>query len=531
MWKALIKKEIMSMLTVFYQGKDGKRRSKWGIFAFIALMVYSFGALGVMFWGVAQTLCEPLVTGGMAWVYFAFMSVMATAMGVVCGIFMAKAKLYETKDNDLLLSMPISPNTILFSRISGLYLFIFLFEFLVFVPAIIEYFLVAGVSVLSLLFGVIVTVVIPLGSLAVCCLLGFVLAWITSRIPFKNAVTIVVSLAFMVVYFLLYSKMNEYLAEILVNGGADLSVTMQSALLYPFAQVGKALTGEWIPFLLAVVIFGGVFALVLAALSSSYLNLVTMKRGEKVAKYKERELKEKSPYSALMRREFLRLIKTPAYLLNASIGTLIMLIISVVAVIQQDLFGIPQEVITAMGDGLVLLLCGIVCLMASSNFISACSVSLEGNSLWIIKSLPVSSFAVLKVKTAVHFVATVVPAIIFGAVITSILGAGWTVYAATVVTAVIASAVFALMGLCINLKFPSFSWTNETVAVKQGIASVIAMFGGWAVTASFVGLYVLFGKNLNAWLFLSICLCVLLAWAIGFFVWMKKRGTKIFENL
>ena len=68
-------------------------------------------------------LCKPLVESGLTWVYFAMMGLIAVTFSIIGGIFTTKAKLYEAKDNDFLLSMPVSTKTILFVRMVSLYLF------------------------------------------------------------------------------------------------------------------------------------------------------------------------------------------------------------------------------------------------------------------------------------------------------------------------------------------------------------------------------------------------------------------------
>ena len=115
MIKALLKKQLLGALAVFTMGKDGKKRSPKLAIGFAILIVYAVGACGYMFWMIADTLCKPLADAGMAWVYFAFMGTIATGFGLIGGIFTAKARLYEAKDNDLLLAMPIPSWMILFS--------------------------------------------------------------------------------------------------------------------------------------------------------------------------------------------------------------------------------------------------------------------------------------------------------------------------------------------------------------------------------------------------------------------------------
>lgn len=532
MIKALLKKQFLETAAFFLQGKDGKRRSKGAIVGFALLMIYGFGAMGAMFWLTASSLCEPLVSAGMGWVYFAFMGTLATAFGVIGGIFTAKTKLYEAKDNDLLLSMPIPSWVILFVRAVGLYLFTLFFEALVFVPSVIQYFIVAGFGLPTLVGCLLVQLVMPLGALAICCLLGFALAWITAKLPFKNLFTILGFVAFMVLYFLLYSKMNGYLTYVIANGEA-VGATMQTAL-YPFSQLGYAAEGNVLSLLLFVLMFGGVFALVYALLSATYVRIVTMKRGERRAKYKEKQQRISFPQTALFKKEFLHFMKSPAYMLNSSMGTLIALVVCVMTVIQGNFFGMSEEMIAsspALRETIGLIVAVIVCFLASSNTIAACAVSLEGEQVWLAQSLPAGEWTVLKAKLYLHLVMTAIPSALFALVAGFSVKLSWIWILLAVLTAAVCSALFAVMDLAINLKFPNLRWTNETAAVKQGASVMFAMFGGWGVALLPLGGYFLFGKYLPAWSYLVICLALIAVCAVLVAVWLKKRGTEIFKSL
>ncbi|MBQ7949180.1 MAG: hypothetical protein IJ284_05400 [Clostridia bacterium] len=532
MLKVLMKKQLLETLAFFLQGKNGKRRSNGALIGFAVLMVYAFGAVGAMFWMMSEMLCKPLVSAGLAWVYFSFMALIATCFGVIGGIFMAKTKLYEAKDNDLLLSMPIPAWTILFTRMIGLYLFTFLFESLVFVPALIQYYLVAGVSALSLLNGVLILFVMPFGALALCCALGFLLAWVTAKLPFKNLITIIGFVAFMVGYFIVYSKMQQYLTYVIANGD-NVASTMKT-VLYPFSQVGHAATGNMLALLLFLLIFGGLFAAVYAVISVTYLRTATMKKGERRVEYKGREQKVSSPKTALFKRELWRFVKSPIYMLNASMGTFIMVIMGVMMAIYGDLFGISKETLemmTELSNRMVLLISLIVCFMASSNTLAACSISLEGENIGLIRSLPVKEWDILQAKLYLHIFMTALPAAICGAAMALIVEVVWWEILLVVATALISSAMFAVIDLAVNLKFPNLHWTNETAAIKQSLSVVIAMFGGWGISLLPLGGYFLFGKYLPSWGYAAICLSLFVVATAAVSVWLYQKGTKIFKTL
>lgn len=527
MLKALLKKQLLETLAFFTLGKEGKRRKPMAVFGFAVLMLYCLFAGGFMFWGMAESFCEAFALNGYTWLYFALMGTMATGMGIVIGLFIAKAKLYEAKDNELLLSMPIPPKYILLSRAISLYAFILLFQALVFVPTLLVYFITVGFSALTLVFGVLSLIVLTLGTTALCCLLGFLIAWLTSRLPMKNLTTIILTVGFLIGYFLLVSEITEGLSYLVANGD-KVSKIMETAL-FPFSAFGKGVAGNPWFFLAFLGIFGAVFALVYALVSCTYLRVATRNRGEKKAKFKGDVGVKRSAKFALLKKEVLRFIKSPVYVLNASMGTLIAVIFAVFSLFDGmgGLFGTD-----AFSSQLLLLMTTLfVCVFAGMNTITACSVSLEGDSIWVVRSLPVSAWDVLKAKIGLHCIVSGAPLLLVG----TLLGIGVGLDAWQILLVLLASVAYTVFfggfGLMLNLKFPNLKWTNETVAVKQGVATMIAMFGGWGILLLPVLAYLAIGEYFVAWAYVLLWVGIMACISVGLFVWLKKRGARIFEGL
>lgn len=526
MLKPLLKKQFLETLSFFLVGKNGKRRSAVAIVGFALLMLYAFGAVAALFGMIADTLCAPLVDSGLTWVYFALTGSIAAAFACVGSVFAAKSKLYEAKDNDLLLSMPIKPWAVLFSRMTGLYALAFAFCALAFVPAAVVYFLVAGVTVLSLLFITLTAFILPLGSLAVSALLGWLLALVTAKIRAKNLTTLLVTFAFLGVYFFLTSKMNEYLAYVVAHGEA-VGAKMKTAL-FPFWQMGLGATGEPLGFLAFAGIFFALFAITYFLLDRTFLRLVTTKRGGSKAKYREKTYKSASAFSALLRRESLRFFKNPMIFLNCSLGSVFYLMLAVLAFFNVEML---QELAAApIGDMLALVLALVVCAVASMNIVTASSVSLEGETLWNLRSLPVSSWQIFLAKLALHTITTAIPALVFTLVLCIFLKISLWLSLLVLLAAVLFTALCATSGLWLNLKFPNLHWTSETVAVKQSMSAMLAMFLNMGVVALFIGGYFLFGRYLSAAAYLGICAAALAAANAAIAAWLKTRGAKIFEN-
>lgn len=118
MTRALVKKQMMELFSFFWQDKKkNKNRTGISLAASILMYVLLFGMIAVLFYMVANMLCEPLVMAGMGWLYFALTGLIGVALGAFGSVFNTFASLYSAKDNAFLLAMPIPPARILAERL------------------------------------------------------------------------------------------------------------------------------------------------------------------------------------------------------------------------------------------------------------------------------------------------------------------------------------------------------------------------------------------------------------------------------
>lgn len=77
----------------------------------------------------------------MGWLYWCLMGLIALFMGVFDSVFNTYSLLYQAKDNDLLLSMPIPVSYLLLMRLSGVYAMGLLYELIVMIPTVLVWLL------------------------------------------------------------------------------------------------------------------------------------------------------------------------------------------------------------------------------------------------------------------------------------------------------------------------------------------------------------------------------------------------------
>ena len=109
MLKTLLKKQMMEIFrSYFYDSKKNRKRPRITTMVYICLYaVLMLGVLGGIFSFLAFTICGPLVSVGMNWLYFTLMGLISILLGAFGSVFNTYSSLYLAKDNDLLLSMPI----------------------------------------------------------------------------------------------------------------------------------------------------------------------------------------------------------------------------------------------------------------------------------------------------------------------------------------------------------------------------------------------------------------------------------------
>ena len=138
MLKILLKKQLSEIFrSYFYDAKKNKARSRLATCAYMVFfVVLMVGVLGGLFTYLSLSICRPLAEAGMGWLYFALMGLLAIFLGVFGSVFNTYAALYQPGDNEMLLSMPIPPTTLLLSRLLLTYGMSLQYSALVWLPAV-----------------------------------------------------------------------------------------------------------------------------------------------------------------------------------------------------------------------------------------------------------------------------------------------------------------------------------------------------------------------------------------------------------
>ena len=530
MLKVLLKKQMMEVFrSYYYNAKTNTARSKLGTIGFIVFFVVLMaGFLGGTFFMMAGSLCEPLVEAGVGWLFFTMMGMFAIFLGTFGGAFSTFSSLYLAKDNDLLLSMPIPVRAILASRILNVLLLGMMYSAVVYVPSLLVYWIQVRPGIGVIVCGVIMFLLVSLIVLVLSCLLGWVVAKISLKLKNKGLATAVMSIVGISIYYFLYFKAQALLMS-LIDNAAIYAERIQGAAkgLYYF---GHGAEGDVKSLLFVAAAVAVLLILTWLLLKHTFIGISTSTGSVGTKKYKEKPLKQQSPARALLGRELSHFMGSPIYMLNCGLGILLLPVIGVLVLIKGADFLGAIGAVFGSGSSVILLLAAIG-FIVSMDMITAPSISLEGKTLWLARSLPVRTWDVLKAKLNMSLLLNGVPTLVTVILCVIALKEGTVLSLQFALMSLLFVVIFALWGLFIGLKMPNLNWTNEAGPVKQSGSAFFSMFGGWAYVIAIVGLYLWKGKTLGVSTYLWLALAVTVLASLALYLWIRKRGPQVFEKL
>lgn len=508
----LLKKQLYEInRSLFVDQKTNKRRSTVAIIFFVAIMAVIPLFFAALFLLLALMTCKPFTAAGLGWFYFTIMSGAAILLGVFGSVFNTYVSVYLAKDNDLLLSLPIPVKDVLIARLLGVLTMSFYYSAPATITSAVVYMVLGLPSALGIIGSLMLVPLVTLIVFMLSCGLGYIVAKISQKLKNKGFLSALIMLAFFGLYYLFYFKASEVIQQIVANGEAVASGVKIYA--YPFYAMGKV--GEGNP--IAIVCFTAAVLVLLGLvwwlLSKSFLKIITNGGKSKKVMFDGKISKQCSPEKAFFKKELRKYLSSANYMLNTSIGSIFMLLVSVAIIIYAPTI---REIIapSAEGNGINLprimsvMSLGIAMLLSANNFISAPSISLEGKTLWLLKSLPIRPKTAFSAKSALHFAITA-PFTLLASIVLSVV---LRLSPLSAIICVLAALAFVLLcgrsGVIINLAFPNVKWTNETIAVKQGLSVLFSMLGGILYSIILCIPYIFIAKFVIPEIYLAIVLAI-----------------------
>ena len=457
----------------------GQRRGRMGMGAAMLIGGAAIVYLVVMF---CMSLAEPLKAVGQLELLPAIMMAAASLMTLITSIYKTNGLLFGFKDYDALMSLPIKTGTIVTSRLIMLYSMNIFYCMAIMIPSAVVYAVYAQPSAAFVPIFIICLLLTPLVPIIIATVIGSLITWAASHFKRKSGAGVVLTIAFLLLWMLFISNMQS-IVENFVSIGQQIADSIYR--IYPLAKWFALAIGDisMAAFLSFVAVSLAAYAVFVAIVGKNFTRInsaITATRTS--SNYRLTELKESSPLKALCRKELKRFTSSSAYLLNAGIGY-IMLVIAAVVVVVMGIgdalalagFGeISGELLSIIPIGM-----GFFIVMSCP---AASAVSLEGKNLWILKSLPVKTREIIKSKLFVNVMLSVFTVLFCSTLFCIAMQPSLPVGIMMFLTPLSYGLFSAFLGLSLNLSHPNFDWDNEVRVIKQSLPVTAVILLGMAIT-------------------------------------------------
>lgn len=390
------------------------------------------------------------------------------------------AALFGGKNLDMVLSLPVTVRQVVLSRMVFLYgagVLVFLAGFLPAALVYIVYMDVDAGKVFNLFLAIVLGPCIPVILSLVLSVLIMLLA---ERLPHREIFVIVLNVAVLVGILFWTGKISVTMdEEALMDMGRALANGVTS--VYPlagmaFSLLEKGNIGGTILFaVLSIALFWG-FAVFVSRFYVKINEMFSSSKSKAVGKVTYGE--KNGIRKALLKKEWRRLLSCPIYAMNTVVGYVLMILLGIMVLTMKE------ETLTGMLDipGIENQLVGafpfIIAMCAGIAPMTAPSLSLEGKSRWIMCSLPVKSIEIFRAKITLNLLFSV-PSVFLCSFCVLIKFPGAAADNILLFVLPLVFSVFtAVFGMAVNVKFPSYDWSQEIQAVKNSASVLICVFTG-----------------------------------------------------
>lgn len=445
-------------------------------------------------------------------------------------LYKSSSYLFQSKDYEILASLPIKKSTILASKILMLILnnYLFAAAFII-VPAIV-YFIKVKTSMLFIPFLIILTLSSPLIPIIISSILAFIITNISSRSRRNNLMSIVLNLGMIVVVLVLSFNLESVMTTLIQNSSSIIEFT-QKLYLPAYFFVDALENGSFISLIIFVLISLVPAALFVYVFANNF-NKINSKLSEtyKANNYKFKELKSSTPVIALLNKEMKRYLSSSIYVMNTFVGMIMLILLTIaISVVGYDKIAQILE-ISVVKDMILLQIIGITLFCAVLTNTSCVSISLEGKNLWILKSSPIKEMDIFKSKILLNLLLNVPISVICFMILSLRLNFSIKSTLLAIIAIILICVFSAVLGIIINLLYPKLDFTSDVVVVKRSASVMLSMISNAIYVAALCAIgYVLKVENLD--LFLILGNVITLVGIFVLYVLLKNKGVKIFRGL
>lgn len=499
---------------------------KWALVVFAAIYIlgYLILSLGHFF----TNLFETLTALNMSSYYLVILFSIASLFACVLSIFSAKSTLFNNKDNDLLLSMPIKRSEVLASRYLLLMVYNIVIGMMFIIPGLIVYFRLAEISIISIIsiiFLIAFFAIIPtiLSSLFAC-----LIAFLTSKSNAKSMMELIYYTLFIFLYFIVFYNAEKIINSILKN--VDLLNVILKTIFLPIYLIFKGITGNNLGYILLFLLFNLAMLIIFVLIfNRSYIHIIEKLNSHLTkSNFKMKHITSKSVQKALLQKELKKYFSSAIYVFNTIFGVAFIAIAGVLSLFYS--FEKLNSIVEVKNDftPFTLVFLAITFVISLTNTTNS-SISIERDNFWILKVIPVKVKDIFQAKLNVNRL-ILIPVTILSLIMFKISGYINFGELLTLILFTISYGLFiANYGLIVNLLLPKLDAISDAAIVKQSAASFVGILGGFLMLGAFFAIVKIPSLSIKISLWICILISLVLYFASTMIInsWGEKRFNEI----
>lgn len=420
---------------------------------------------------------------------------------LIFGLFYILGTFYFSKDLESIVPLPLKP----YEVIGGKFTVVMVNEYLTSMPILLPPIIIYGIGTaqgfLYWIKSLLLILAVPVLPLTVAALLMMLLMRVVNLRRYKDFLAIVGGIAILILsmgFSMFMQRMPNNADDIqnFITGQTGLA-DMMGERFPPLLWAARSLTEaglEGIGYLLLFLLVC-ILLFVLLMILSNKVFYKALLAGQEVSRKKriltdQQKQKQFGKMSgqvkAMMKREWMLLIRTPVYVMNSLVGVIIgpfiFLIMMIVQESEPEFAALFAEIARPEIAPYVLLGgLGLMIFTSGMNLVASTALSREGRTLWIVKMIPVTARQQVNAKLLISLLVSGI-----GIVTTALimlffikLPLLW-VLGATVV-GFMASLPMSALSLMLDVFHPKLVWNSEQEAMKQNMNGGIGMLLSVAV--------------------------------------------------
>lgn len=454
-------------------------------------------------------------------------SSIALVFVVFTTIFRAQMVLFSNKDHNILTPLPISKKTIIGAKLLIFYLQELIYSIILFLPTVVLYSLT---NISFLFFGLILLLIIPLIGVLVSSVVGFLISFLVNRFKIAKIISTILYVGLFVGLIVLSFSLD-------MNGSSeedptvflDMISKMRDFFLFDWIYRGF-INNEWLYFLLVVGISLISAVIVIFLYAHFYESFyATLNRSFSKGKYKRKDVKSQSVIISLISKDMKMLFSMPIVLLSSISGGLVGVIMTSFVVINFDKMNVPAEmesIINLIKSASPIIICFFCAMMA----ITTMAISLEKDSFWLIKTLPIRKKDYYIAKLTENQIFNGVFALISSLIIICVLPLNVLDIINLIIYPQLYILALGLFGLVINLKHPKLHWSTFN-KIKNSASIMIYTFSEMLIALVLCGVFVIFYYLMGLLIAIIVSLLLVILFILIMIQVLNKQGDKWFNEI